>query len=155
MEHNDEPETDSGERGYTRYLKRVTVRAEVMVGAGAIAGVIGRYAVGRWTSQHLLWTFPVGTFAVNIVGCFLIGLIQYLFVDAKILPRPAQLLLAVGFCGGLTTFSTFSVETLRLLQSGHAPVALLYQVLSFAFGLLAVVAGMGVGKAVHMRRVAP
>ena len=66
MGRNDEPEVDSGERGYTRHLTRLAARAEVMVGAGAIVGVLGRYAVGRWTSQHLLWTFPVGTFAVNI-----------------------------------------------------------------------------------------
>ena len=113
-----------------------------MVGLGASVGVLLRYGIGLWSARHIAGVFPAGTFIINILGCVLIGVVQYLALEAGVLRRPAHLLLAVGFCGGFTTFSTFSVETLRLIEGGHALLALTYQALSLGGGLLAVVCGM-------------
>lgn len=115
-----------------------------MVGLGASVGVVGRYAVGEWSKQHIGGFYPAGTFIVNMLGCLVIGAAQYLFLHLGKLSRSRQLLIVVGFCGGFTTFSTFSVETLRLIEGGNPLAALGYQVFSLLLGLLAVTCGIGI-----------
>lgn len=86
-------------------------------------------------------TWPWATLVINLVGCFGIGIVQTLFFKLGVLSRTLQLLLAVGVLGGFTTFSTFSVETLRLLQAGRGTAACLYQAISLMGGILAVLLG--------------
>ncbi|MCM1320472.1 MAG: fluoride efflux transporter CrcB [Muribaculaceae bacterium] len=81
--------------------------------------------------------FPFSTFAVNILGCFIIGVL-YALADKGVSMSPAtKLLLTTGFCGGLTTFSTFSHENLLLFTSGRHLTLLIYAVLSLLTGFLA------------------
>ena len=108
----------------------------VLVGGGA--GALARYAVGRWAAGFApLQSFPWPTFGINVLGSFALGL-----VVAWAARRPDErhvwsVLLGTGFCGGFTTFSTFSVETLELLGKGRTTAAAAYAGGSVLAGLLA------------------
>jgi CrcB protein len=82
--------------------------------------------------------FPLATFSVNIAGCLLIGLLIGLSVRYELFDRELKLLLVTGFCGGYTTFSTFSSENLRLLETQHYSILFAYIAGSILIGLLAV-----------------
>ncbi len=86
------------------------------VALGGAVGAVARYGISGWVHSVTGTTFPVGTLAVNVGGSFVIGLIFQLAGDRFIFSLEARLLLTIGFCGSLTTFSTFSYETLALLQ---------------------------------------
>lgn len=110
-----------------------------------IGGAIGssmRYVIGVWFSKHAQYSFPFSTFTVNIVGCFLIGLFYALSERYNWFSQEWRLFFITGFCGGLTTFSAFAYENLKLLQQGNTTLFILYSVGSFALTLLAVLAGI-------------
>lgn len=113
----------------------------VMLGSALGGGL--RYGVACWLKS--LGTFPWATFAVNIVGCLLIGVFSSL-PWAQMNPQ-TRLLLTTGFCGGFTTFSTFANESLGLFEGGHAVYTILYICASVVLGLLACGAGHALGKA--------
>lgn len=85
--------------------------------------------------------FPVGTMFVNVSGCFLIGILMRQFLNMQVSPE-LRALLIVGFCGGFTTFSTFSGETLGLIEGGEYGRAAGYVILSVGLCLIATFAGM-------------
>lgn len=123
------------------------IKELLIVGAGSFVGGGLRYAV----SQALHGTcaaFPLGTFAVNVLGCLLIGFISGLDLPGSWLSPATRLLLTTGFCGGFTTFSTFINEGSTLLGRGSYCAALLYAGLSLALGLLAVAAGHWLAKTI-------
>ncbi|MFW6348240.1 MAG: fluoride efflux transporter CrcB [Cyclonatronaceae bacterium] len=120
----------------------------LLVGLGGALGSMMRYGIGRagLALQLSCWGFPVATFTVNILGSLLIGVLGGIFQHAfPQIPVGYQLLLVTGFCGGFTTFSTFSNETFALLESGAYVMAGSYVVLSLVIGLLAVWAGYTLG----------
>ena len=82
-------------------------------------GCIARYLTSGWVSQLLGRNLPYGTLVVNIIGSFLLGLLMVLGLRSAVFSPEIRLGLAVGFMGGFTTFSTFSYETLRMLEDGH------------------------------------
>lgn len=86
-------------------------------------GCLARYFISGWVYQLLGRNFPYGTFAVNIVGAFLIGLLMELGLRSTLIPQELRIGLTIGFLGGLTTFSTFSYETFRLLEDGELLIA--------------------------------
>ena len=117
----------------------------LLVGLGSGLGGMCRYLV----SQLLVTTqngFPWGTFTVNIVGSLLIGLLWGLSSRFPSLSPVLTLLFMVGFCGGFTTFSTFSREGLSLLQTQNYTLFLLYTLGSVVLGILAVMVGYFGGK---------
>ena len=116
------------------------------VSAGGIAGTLLRFAAGNWVNAHWPRHFYLGTLAVNLVGCLLIGLLYGLFLHRPLVPVELRAGLIVGFLGGLTTFSSFSMDTVRLLESGQAPLAFGYASLSVVGGLLATWAGLSLTK---------
>nr|WP_178116367.1 fluoride efflux transporter CrcB [Pseudomonas brassicae] len=116
------------------------------VSAGGIAGTLLRFAAGNWVNAHWPRHFYLGTLAVNLIGCLLIGLLYGLFVHRPLVPVELRAGLIVGFLGGLTTFSSFSMDTVRLLESGQAPLAFGYATLSVVGGLLATWAGLSLTK---------
>ncbi|MBV6287855.1 fluoride efflux transporter CrcB [Pseudomonas aegrilactucae] len=118
----------------------------VAVSAGGIAGTLLRFAAGNWVNAHWPRHFYLGTLAVNLIGCLLIGLLYGLFVHRPLVPVELRAGLIVGFLGGLTTFSSFSMDTVRLLESGQAPLAFGYATLSVVGGLLATWAGLSLTK---------
>jgi CrcB protein len=94
-----------------------------------IAGGIGsgvRYLVGIWTQERFGAAFPLGTLAVNVVGCFLAAAILDLAVRAGTIPPNLRLALVTGFCGGLTTYSSFNYETTKLALSNAPSLGLVY-----------------------------
>jgi CrcB protein len=122
------------------------VPAVLYVSLGAVVGANARYFLSLWAAERLGTGFPYGTFLVNVTGSFLIGLFLTLIAD-RLVDNPAwRLLLVTGFCGGYTTFSTYSYEGIVLLQQGAYGLAALYLVGSMAVGLLAVVAGAGAAR---------
>ena len=113
----------------------------VLVFLGGGLGSVLRYAVGKWLNTSSSG-FPYGTFAANIAGSFLIGIILAYAAKNESLNQQQTLFLATGFCGGFTTFSTFAYENQLFLKSGDFVLFTLYSVSSFAVGLLSVFAGM-------------
>lgn len=103
-------------------------------------GSISRYLVGKLIAQQVESALPLGTLVVNVGGCFLIGMVLAL-VEDKQMSTQQGLLLATGFCGGFTTFSTFAYENKSLLYDQSYFVALGYSLLSLILGILA--AGWG------------
>lgn len=114
-----------------------------LVAAGGAVGSVLRYLVGVWVVRFAGLAFPWGTLTVNIVGCFLIGLLAELIERRFGGSVPLRLLLVTGFLGGFTTFSAFSLETVALLDGGAFLPAALYVVSSVLVSLVAVFAGTG------------
>lgn len=94
------------------------------IGLCGALGCLSRYLLSGAVYQLTGRNFPAGTLAVNGIGAFLIGFIMELSLRSTMISGPLRLGLTVGFLGGLTTFSTFSYETFRLLEEGQAAVAL-------------------------------
>jgi CrcB protein len=119
----------------------------LLVGVGGAVGSVARYEISRrLIAASALWHFPVGTFAVNVLGGFLFGLAAALILQK--LPQPLHywyLLAGVGFCGGFTTFSTYSSETFKLLVDGKWGVALTYALASVLLSLAALAGGVALG----------
>jgi fluoride exporter len=116
------------------------------VALGGMIGTLVRYATGNWVTSHFPQHFYSATLAVNLVGCLMIGYLYGLFLMRPEVPEALRAGLMVGFLGGLTTFSSFSLDTLRLLENGQAPVAIGYAVISVLGGLLATWAGLTLTK---------
>jgi len=92
----------------------------ILVGVGGFIGSVGRYLLGGWVHRLMdnAW-FPYGTLAVNICGCFLIGLLGGLFDTRQVLGPEARMFLFIGVLGGFTTFSSFGYETMALARDGE------------------------------------
>ena len=118
------------------------------VALGGAAGSMSRYRVDRAVERRSFAVFPWATFTINISGCLLIGLVVAVLVDHHHTPVWLRTGLVVGFLGGYTTFSTFAQEGLDLMREGQSAVALLYAAGSVLVGLVAVYAGMAVGRMV-------
>ena len=115
-----------------------------LVGAGSFVGGALRYTVSLPLKSS--GGFPWATFAVNLLGCLAIGLLWGLFSRYSNVSQQLVLFLSVGFCGGFTTFSTFSKESLQLIQSGNWTCLALYVAGSVVLGILLVAAGYQISK---------
>ena len=113
----------------------------VLVFVGGGFGSVLRYVIGKWLNNTENG-FPYGTFAANILGSLLIGIILGYAAKNETLSQHSTLLLATGFCGGFTTFSTFAYENHMFLKSGDFTSFACYTMASFVVGFLAVFAGI-------------
>jgi fluoride exporter len=118
----------------------------IYVGCGGLAGVLARYLILLVWGPIRVGGFPWGTFTVNLVGSFLIGIIYGLGLQKEWLTPELRLGLTTGFLGGFTTFSAFSAESMDLLVTGHTIQAFVYILASVAGGLLAGFSGMYLGR---------
>jgi fluoride exporter len=117
----------------------------LVIGIGGFLGANARYLVGGWITRAWGSTFPWGTVVINITGSFLLGLLMA-NLNARPLASPHyRLFFAVGFLGAYTTFSTFSYETLRLMQDHSVGAALLNITGSVVLGLVGVSLGVFFG----------
>jgi CrcB protein len=115
----------------------------LLVGLGGFAGAIARYALGGWILHLTLDAkFPWSTFAVNVLGCLVMGLLSGLVERLDWLTPQMRLLLLTGLLGGFTTFSAFGLETVALLRRGEMLVAAAYAISSVLVCIAAVWAGM-------------
>ena len=122
------------------------VKTIILVGIGGGIGSILRFLSGLLVNKYIPLVFPWGTFMVNVVGCFLIGAFLGIFDRDQWTDPDLKTLLVIGFCGGFTTFSTFSFESLGLLQSNNTAIAIAYMALSVIICLLATWVGFFVMK---------
>ncbi len=121
------------------------IRMAVLVGLGGFLGSSGRYLVQQFFLRVLPGVGVAGTFAANIIGCFLIGIcIQ----QSGRMQREWLVFLTSGFCGGFTTFSAFALENTNMLAADNAGQAALYIGLSLFVGILATFGGIWLGKAI-------
>jgi CrcB protein len=111
------------------------------IAAGGALGTLARYGVDRAVAVSTEG-FPWSTFAVNVAGSFLLGVILTLVTERWAPTRYVRPFAVIGFCGGFTTFSTFTVEAVRRTQDGHPAVAVIYLFASLVAGMAAV--GLGV-----------
>lgn len=116
------------------------VKDIIIVGIGSGIGGICRYLISLLMG-HVGNGFPWGTFAINVVGCLLIGILWGVTNRFQNFSPSFSLFLMVGFCGGFTTFSTFSKEGLSLLQANNFILFTLYVIGSVGLGILAVALG--------------
>ena len=117
------------------------MKIALLIGTGSFLGGVGRYLATWFIQSRFLSAFPYGTLGVNILGCLAIGLVFGLSERGN-LPPEWRLFLATGICGGFTTFSAFSNETIALLRDGQWWSAFLYISASVVLGLLATFAGI-------------
>lgn len=116
----------------------------IFIGGGA--GATCRYAAGRFIGQRYGGEFPLGTFLINVTGCFALGLLASVLAAAHRDVSLATALLATGFLGGYTTFSTYALESVLLVNDGSTRLAAANLVGSVIVGLLAAAAGAGVAQ---------
>jgi CrcB protein len=117
------------------------VKLLAIIGFGGFIGTIARFLISRYFQLNLPTLFPWGTFIVNLMGCFLIGIIYGISEKGNFLSPEVRLFLTVGLCGGFTTFSTFSNDALMLMEQQEWLRFALYSSLSFFLGIMAVFAG--------------
>ena len=113
----------------------------LLVAAGGAVGSVLRYMLHKFLYDLTPTPFPYGTFAVNIIGCLLIGILYGLFVADGVGTNSLKLLLITGFCGGFTTFSAFTLEGMALLQQQRFITFFVYFAASICLGLAATFAG--------------
>jgi CrcB protein len=112
-----------------------------LIALGGAAGSVLRYLIGGRVQHFAPHGFPVGTLTVNVLGCLLIGILTRIFLNMET-PGEWRGLLVVGFCGGFTTFSTFSIETVGLIEGGEYARAATYIAGSVLLCIMATFAGM-------------
>lgn len=109
----------------------------LLAGIGGFIGTCCRFLVNKLFLNFWNLPFPVATLTINVIGCFLIGLISGISAKNGVIDLRLVTLLSVGFCGGFTTFSTFSFEMFSLASNGQMFISLLYCIISVALGFLA------------------
>jgi len=120
----------------------------LLISLGAVLGANARYWLGTWVAQKWGSTFPVGTLLINVTGSFLLGLFMTLATERFLIDPRWRLLVAVGFLGAYTTFSTFTYESFNLLFKGQWVPGLLNLLGSSLLGILAVGLGVFIGKTI-------
>lgn len=118
-----------------------TLRAPVAISLGAIAGALSRYYITQWLAQQLGDGFPYGTFLINLTGCVGMGFFVTWAIEKSLSPD-LRLLVATGFLGAYTTFSTYGLDTMALFNSGRGNLAGLYWGGSAVLGVLCVQLGV-------------
>jgi CrcB protein len=123
----------------------------LLVGLGGFIGTIGRYKLGGLVLHHTAaWRFPLSTFLINVVGCFIIGVLSGLAEKYDFFSPDVRVFLLPGIVGGFTTFSAFAYEAVFLMRRGESHVALAYAAISVLCGFFAVWLGMRlIGGADH------
>ncbi|MDT2046289.1 MULTISPECIES: fluoride efflux transporter CrcB [Bacillaceae] len=118
----------------------------LLVGIGGIFGSLLRYYLGVFTHSWWAYTFPLGTLITNLIGCFILGWFTYRMIKMNAFPPAVLAGIGTGIVGSFTTFSTFSVETVTLIQNDTLLLAFLYVGLSLFGGLLMSWFGYQVGN---------
>lgn len=110
------------------------IQNSIFVMIGGAFGALMRYGVSRLLAGITLASMPLATFVANIVGCFLLGAISTYGASHTSIPKSLIMMLTTGMCGAFTTFSTFSAETVKLMEGGQMLSALLYVTASIVIG---------------------
>lgn len=122
----------------------------IAVALGGASGALARWWLAGWVYASFGAGFPVGTLVVNVAGSLALGVVAAI-ADASVASEVLRSALAIGFLGAFTTFSTFSLEAVRLLQDGEPARAVGYVAASVVLALLAVWAGLELGRAIVLK----
>lgn len=120
----------------------------LIIGCGGFLGAISRFLVSELVYVFIGTGLPYGTLVVNLTGSFLLGIVAQLGISGDFLPDSANSFIGIGFLGAFTTFSTFSVQTLELLESGSPIKALLNIFLNIVLCLIGAWGGFTIGRIV-------
>ncbi len=121
----------------------------LIIGFGGFIGSIIRFLVARLNLSLQLFSVPVGTLLINISGSLIIGFLAGVASKSELMSVNLRLFLMVGICGGFTTFSSFTLENMTLLQNGQYISAIIYILSSLILGLAAVFAGYFLSNLIH------
>ncbi len=119
------------------------------IGLFGATGAVARYSVSDWCYRLLGQSFPFGTLAVNLIGCFALGFVAHMTQTTELIPAYLRDGVKIGLLGAFTTFSTFGYETLELVQSGQWRAGLLNVVVSVVCGVFAVWLGLSLARALY------
>ncbi|MEZ6117267.1 MAG: fluoride efflux transporter CrcB [Pirellulaceae bacterium] len=122
-----------------------SVRTVILVAIGGALGAMGRHLLSQWLHHRFAVQFPIGTLAANLIGCFLIGVLIH-GAESPHLPDWIRPLMITGFLGALTTFSTFTAETVRCHSALGIPTAAANILLNVGVGLAAFLLGHSLSK---------
>jgi CrcB protein len=120
----------------------------ILIGVAGLIGTLGRYALSGAIARRFGETFPVGTLIVNIVGCFVAGLLFYLMKERFHVSPATFTVVMIGLLGGFTTFSSFGLQTFTLLRDGQFGFAAVNIITSNLLGLLMVWAGYTLARVI-------
>lgn len=118
----------------------------IAVAIGGVFGCIARFGVTQLVQAVYGNEFPLATFCINVTGCFLMGFLFYEMLDKVQVTPPIRAGVLTGVLGGFTTFSTFSMETITLVENGQTRTAALYLGCSIVFGLAAILMGAYIAR---------
>jgi CrcB protein len=118
----------------------------IFIGLAGFAGTLMRYWLSEWAARRFGETFPTGTLVVNLIGCFLVGLLFSLMFDRYLVSPTVRTVILIGLLGGFTTFSSFGLQTFTLLRDGEMGLALFNIAISNVGGLLMVWVGYSLAK---------
>jgi fluoride exporter len=130
------------------WIEEVSMRAIIGVALAGALGALTRYGLEGLISGRFSGSFPLGTLVINVSGSFALGLLFVVLTERTAVDPALRTALTIGFLGAYTTFSTFSFETVRLLEDGAYGMAALNVAASIGLGLIAVWAGMSLGRAI-------
>lgn len=116
------------------------------IGLAGLLGTLGRYWLAGVVARRYGETFPLGTLLVNVIGCFLAGLLFYLMQERFLVSQTLRTVIMIGFLGGFTTFSSYGLQTFTLLRDGRIAFAAVNLIVSNVVGLLMVWAGYTVAR---------
>lgn len=122
--------------------------AYLLIALFGAAGAVTRYALDGWIGDATGGQFPWGTFAVNVLGAFALGMVVAITTERLVVGANWRIALGIGFLGSFTTFSTYAYETVRLAEDGAVGLALANAIGMVALGLLAASLGLVVGRAI-------
>ena len=123
------------------------MREILWISLGAIAGANARYFIARWVAKLISASFPYGTLLINVSGSFVLGLFLIWTTERVIADPRWRLLVAIGFCGSYTTFSSYALESITLLEQGHWVDLAANVITNNALALLGIIAGAVVARA--------
>lgn len=124
------------------------MRSIVGVALAGTLGALSRYGLEGLISERFTGSLPLGTFVVNVTGSFALGLVFVVLTERTTVDPALRTAITIGFLGAYTTFSTFSFETVRLLEDGAYATAILNVIATLVLGLIAVWVGMSLGRAI-------
>jgi CrcB protein len=128
-------------------LQQAEIRVPIAISLGAIAGALSRYYLTLWFTNRFGFAFPYGTFFINISGCLATGFFVTLAMEKTVMiSSEIKLIVATGFLGAYTTFSTFGLDTVSLLQRGHWLTATGYFLGSTILGIISIQLGMIIAR---------
>jgi fluoride exporter len=119
-----------------------------LIGLAGFIGTLSRYWMSGVVAKRYGETFPMGTLVVNLLGCFLVGLLFYLLEERFLVNQTVRTAILIGFLGGFTTFSSFGLQTFTLVQDGEFALAVLNLTASNLVGLLLVWAGYTLARVI-------